>query len=117
MYVRYTKPVHSRLIPVSYYSHRCYRRSGDLARHNCLVLQAERGHHPAAKETTMTSEVNPHATQEPLDDEERELMDPESWDWESTAPGRTVGTPFAQLCVRFSPKSCTHLWSWPAKPA
>jgi hypothetical protein len=52
----------------------------------------------------MTSEINPHATQEPLDDEERELMDPESWDWDSTTPGRTVGTPFAQLCVRFSPE-------------
>jgi hypothetical protein len=52
----------------------------------------------------MTSEINPHTTQEPLDDEERELMDPESWDWDSTTPGRTVGTPFAQLCVRFSPE-------------
>jgi hypothetical protein len=29
--------------------------------------------------------------QEPLDDEERELMDPEHWDWESTVEG--VPTP------------------------
>ena len=50
----------------------------------------------------MSSDMNPSATQEPLDDEERELMDPESWDWESAAPGRTVGKPFAQLSVRFS---------------
>ena len=41
-------------------------------------------------------------TQEPLDDEERELMDPDHWDWENTVEGRTVGTPGAILRVRFS---------------
>jgi hypothetical protein len=40
--------------------------------------------------------------QEPLDEEERELMDPESWDWDHPIQGRTLGTPAAVLRVRFS---------------
>jgi hypothetical protein len=40
--------------------------------------------------------------QEPLDDEERELMDPDNWDWDNPNEGRTIGTPGAVLRVRFS---------------
>jgi hypothetical protein len=52
----------------------------------------------------MTIKVNsmPDATQEPLDEEERSLMDPSTWDWESTTPGRTIGTPGAVIRVHFS---------------
>ncbi len=42
------------------------------------------------------------ATQEPLDDEERELMDPSNWDWSTTVECRTIGTPGAVLRVRFT---------------
>lgn len=51
---------------------------------------------------TIKIESIPGTTQEPLDDEERELMDPSTWDWESAAPGRTVGTPGAVVQVHFS---------------
>lgn len=40
--------------------------------------------------------------QEPLDDEERELMDPDNWDWDNPIEGRTIGSPGAILRVRFS---------------
>lgn len=43
-----------------------------------------------------------HTTQEPLDDEERELMDPRNWDWSTTSPGETVGTPGALLEIRLT---------------
>jgi hypothetical protein len=43
-----------------------------------------------------------HPAQEPLDDEERELMDPESWDWDSVEDGVTVGEPGTLLTLRFS---------------
>jgi hypothetical protein len=39
---------------------------------------------------------------EPLDAEERELMDEGTWDWEHLSAGRTVGVPGAVLRVRFS---------------
>jgi hypothetical protein len=51
----------------------------------------------------------PDITQEPLDDEERELMDPNTWDWESTAPGRTIGTPGAVVRVHFSQEEIVAL--------
>lgn len=41
-------------------------------------------------------------TQEPLDDEERELMDPDNWDWDNPIDVRTVGTPGAVIRVRFT---------------
>ena len=44
-----------------------------------------------------------HATtQNPLDDEERELMDPDTWDWDNPIEVRTVGTPGAVIRVRFT---------------
>lgn len=33
----------------------------------------------------MTEPIRYESLDEPLNDEERELMDPESWDWESAA--------------------------------
>ncbi len=40
--------------------------------------------------------------QEPLDDEGRELMDPDNWDWDNPIQVHIVGTPGAVLRVRFS---------------
>jgi hypothetical protein len=50
----------------------------------------------------MKTEIALSATQEPLDEEERELMDPETWDWENPIETVTVGTPGAVLRVHFS---------------
>ncbi|MBA2598894.1 MAG: hypothetical protein H0V00_19915 [Chloroflexia bacterium] len=50
----------------------------------------------------MNAETMRDTTQEPLDDEERELMDPDTWDWDTPIEGRTIGTPGAILRVRFS---------------
>ena len=50
----------------------------------------------------MNEPIRYESIQEPLDDEERELMDPETWDWDTPIEGRTVGTPGAILRVRFS---------------
>jgi hypothetical protein len=41
-------------------------------------------------------------TQEPLDDDERELMDPENWDWDNPIEVRVVGTLGAVVRVHFS---------------
>jgi hypothetical protein len=38
----------------------------------------------------------------PLDEDERELMDPRSWDWESAEDGVTVGNPGAIFMLEFS---------------
>lgn len=43
-----------------------------------------------------------HPTQEPLDDEERTLMDPETWDWSAVEDGITVGIPGTLLTLEFS---------------
>jgi hypothetical protein len=48
--------------------------------------------------------------QEPLDDEECELMDPDTWDWDSTTEGRTVGAPGAVLPIRFTREEYSALW-------
>ena len=40
--------------------------------------------------------------QEPLDDEERELMDPDNWDWENAEEGIPNPNAGAVLRVRFS---------------
>lgn len=41
-------------------------------------------------------------TQNPLDDEERELMDPENWDWDHPIEVRAIGKPGAVIRVRFT---------------
>lgn len=42
------------------------------------------------------------STREPLDDEERELMDPEHWDWETTVEGVVMPNVGAILPIRFT---------------
>lgn len=44
----------------------------------------------------------PEPIQEPLDEEERLLMDPETWDWESTEEGVPVPNPGAILEIQFT---------------
>ena len=39
---------------------------------------------------------------EPLDDEERELMDPDTWDWDSVEALPPVPSPGVVLPIRFS---------------
>jgi len=46
--------------------------------------------------------------QEPLDDEERELMDPENWDWEHPIEGITVREP--SVTIRFTREEYLALW-------
>ena len=41
-------------------------------------------------------------TQDPLDGEERELMDPLTWDWEAIEEGVTVGEPGTIFAIEFS---------------
>jgi hypothetical protein len=50
----------------------------------------------------MTTKPIRQTTQEPLDDEERELMNPDNWDWDNPIEVRVVGTPGAVLRVRFT---------------
>jgi hypothetical protein len=66
------------------------------------VLQAKRSLRPLEKELMTRINPMPDATQESLDDEERELMDPKSWDWDSATSGRTIGTPGAVVRIHFS---------------
>jgi hypothetical protein len=40
--------------------------------------------------------------QEPLDDEERELMNPDNWDWDNPVQGVTVGEPRVSLTIPFT---------------
>jgi hypothetical protein len=69
-----------------------------LAAHHCLVLQAQRSLNPPPKETNVNAKIRA----ETVDQDERELMDPDSWDWDNVSEGRTMGTPGAILRVRFS---------------
>jgi hypothetical protein len=46
---------------------------------------------------------------EPLDDEERELMNPDSWDWNSLEELPPVPNPGAILPIRFSLEEMTRL--------
>ena len=50
----------------------------------------------------MNNGIRYESIQEPLDDEERELMDPESWDWDSAVEGIPNPNAGAILRVRFS---------------
>ena len=45
----------------------------------------------------------------PLDDEERELMDPENWDWNNPIEGATVREP--SVTIRFTREQYMALWS------
>ena len=48
--------------------------------------------------------------QEPLDEEERELMDPENWDWDNPIEGVSVGDPGAILPIHFTFDEHHHLF-------
>ena len=50
----------------------------------------------------MNEPIRYESTQEPFDEEERELMDPNSWDWESAEEGTPVPNAGAVLRVRFA---------------
>jgi hypothetical protein len=50
----------------------------------------------------MNDPIRYDSTQEPLDDEERELMDPNNWDWDRAEEGIPVSNADAVLRVRFA---------------
>ena len=50
----------------------------------------------------MEKGIRYESIQDPLDDEERELMDPDNWDWDNPIEVQVIGTPGAILRVRFS---------------
>ena len=50
----------------------------------------------------MNQQVRYESIQEPLDDEERELMNPDNWDWDELVEGVTVGEPRASLTIPLS---------------
>jgi hypothetical protein len=66
-----------------------YCRPGEIAK-----LRQRRG--------IMEESTRYAALQEPLDDEERDLMDSDSWDWDHPIEVRTVGKPGAVLRLHFS---------------
>lgn len=50
----------------------------------------------------MNGSVRDTSLQEPLDDEERELTDPEHWDWDTTVEGVIMPNVGAVLPIRFT---------------
>ena len=50
----------------------------------------------------MKESIRYESVQEPLDDEERVLMDPETWDWENSEEGVPTPNAGAVLRVRFA---------------
>jgi hypothetical protein len=47
----------------------------------------------------MKKPIRYESTQEPLDDEERGLMNPDNWDWDNPIDGVTVEEPRASLTI------------------
>jgi hypothetical protein len=47
----------------------------------------------------MKKQIRYESIQEPLDDEERELMNPDNWDWDNPVEGVTVGEPRVSLTI------------------
>ena len=47
----------------------------------------------------MTKQIRYESIQEPLDDEEREFMNPDNWDWDNPIEGVTVGEPRVSLTI------------------
>jgi hypothetical protein len=47
----------------------------------------------------MKNQIRYESIQEPLDDEERELMNPDNWDWDNLIEGVTAGEPQASLTI------------------
>jgi hypothetical protein len=56
----------------------------------------------------MNEPIRYESIQEPLDDEERKLMDPENWDWEHPIEGVTVREPC--VTIRFTRDEYMALW-------
>jgi hypothetical protein len=52
---------------------------------------------------------NDDRLREPLDDEERELMDPDTWDWDSIEVLPPVPNPGVVLSIRFSLDEMTRI--------
>jgi hypothetical protein len=50
----------------------------------------------------MEEHLDYEALQKPLDDEERELMDPDTWDWDSMEEGNPVANPRMIFSMEFS---------------
>jgi hypothetical protein len=57
----------------------------------------------------MSNAARYESIQEPLDDEERELMDPETWDWDSPVEFTVAENPGAILPVRFTLEELAQL--------
>ena len=53
--------------------------------------------------------VRYESIQEPLDDEERELMDPDNWDWENAYVVEPGSDPHLIFEVRLSGEDITHV--------
>ena len=50
----------------------------------------------------MNEPIRYESIQEPLDDEERELMDPDNWDWDNPIEGVTIGDPKLLFTLEFT---------------
>jgi predicted DNA binding CopG/RHH family protein len=59
-------------------------------------------------EERMDKPIRYESTQEPLDDEERDLMDSDAWDWEHPIEGVTVHEP--SITLRFTRDQYMALW-------
>lgn len=57
----------------------------------------------------MEESIHYGSAQEPLDDEERALMDADSWDREPSVEGVTIGSPGAILEIRFTREEIARL--------
>ena len=57
----------------------------------------------------MSKPIQYESIQEPLDDEERELMDPGTWDWENPAELTVAENPGAILPIRFTLEELAQL--------
>ena len=47
----------------------------------------------------MKKQIRYESIRAPLDDDERELMNPDNWDWDNPIEGVTVGEPRASLTI------------------
>jgi hypothetical protein len=61
------------------------------------------------RRSVMEEPVSFGASQEPFDDEERILMDPESWDWDRAEPGTPSPDAGAVLRIRFTRQEISRL--------
>lgn len=57
----------------------------------------------------MDNTARDNRLREPLDDEERELMDPETWDWDHPIEGIPTERPGLVFEIRFAPEELEHL--------